>query len=588
MTTPKIRRSLPVTAVLTAIALSACAPAAQRYYVKQGDTPLLKEQIAKLAQARMREYDVTGMSVALVDGSDIVLEAGYGMADKAASRPATPQTLYQIGSITKLFTATALMQLAEQGKLKLDAPLTSALPEFSIRSRFPQATPITLRQVLTHHAGLPGNHLKGMFTAKPDHFSTLIPLMKDESIASPPGSVYSYSNVGFTLLGSVVERVSRERYEDYLSRRILRPLGMTTSSFTPEDPTLVTKAYNNGRLEAEPALRDLPAGGLMSSVHEMTRFMRMAMEEGSVDGQRILTRASMQEMMRPQNQADPLAFGFHNGLAWILSYPSLSYAGPVAWHNGSTIHSHSAMLLLPAQRLGIIVLTNSTGGRAAAMQVAEEGLKLAVQAKTGLLPPDEPTPKDTPREDLKAYVGRYATPMGSMRFHGDRLDMMGTTFHLVPRDKDTYGVRLKLFGLIPLDLPQLRDLTLRFTTLNDKRLMVVAEKGLPAFMGQRWDPVPATGAWKARLGRYDVENLGDDFRMSKDIELVEDDGQLSVRARSALMEMPAVSQAIQPLSDEEAVVVGVGQGTGDVIRVVQTPQGERILFSGYRYFRKAP
>ena len=125
------------------------------------------------------------------------------------------------------------MQLSEQNRLNIDKSLKTYLPEFSIRTRFDDETPITLRDLMTHHSGLPSDYQKGMWCKKPDSFTTVVNLIKDEYAAYPPGFILSYSSIGYDLLGHVVERVTGQDYGLYIQGALLQPLGMRHTGFTP-------------------------------------------------------------------------------------------------------------------------------------------------------------------------------------------------------------------------------------------------------------------------------------------------------------------------------------------------------------------
>jgi len=153
------------------------------------------------------------------------------------------------------------MQLAEQGKIDIDEPLTRYLPEFSIKTRFPGTGSITPRNMMTHHSGLPANFYKGILSKDPEPFTKVINKLKDEYVAYPPDFVYSYSNLGVTLLGNLVERVSGMGFTSYMDGSLLRPLGMDSSSFSVRPGMVVAKGYRNGKETIEPAIRDLPASG---------------------------------------------------------------------------------------------------------------------------------------------------------------------------------------------------------------------------------------------------------------------------------------------------------------------------------------
>lgn len=156
----------------------------------------------------MSKQDVEGLSIAIVDDQQIIWSQGFGYADKAKQINATPETVYRVGSISKLFTDTLVMQLAEQGKLDIDQPLKTYLPDFAIKTRFPDAEPITPRNIMTHHSGLPGDMGNGMWTKNPQPFRHLTSLLKDKYVAYPPNNIWSYSNLGITLLGTMLEKLT--------------------------------------------------------------------------------------------------------------------------------------------------------------------------------------------------------------------------------------------------------------------------------------------------------------------------------------------------------------------------------------------
>ncbi|HWR72054.1 MAG TPA: serine hydrolase domain-containing protein, partial [Nitrospirota bacterium] len=217
--------------------LAACASAPIKPETTlPGDYEYAKQYLTWLIKKEMKKFDVTGLSIALVDDQRVVWAEGFGYADKANKVPATPETVYRVGSISKLFTVTAAMQLAEQGRFDIDKPLQTYLPEFSIKSRFPDAGPITPRSIMTHHSGLPSDLIQGMWTKDPEPFTSVASRLTDEYAAYPPNFVFSYSNLAMTLLGHAIEKTSGRDFVSLLDDRVLKPLQMTHSSFAPPGP----------------------------------------------------------------------------------------------------------------------------------------------------------------------------------------------------------------------------------------------------------------------------------------------------------------------------------------------------------------
>ncbi|HYC42513.1 MAG TPA: serine hydrolase domain-containing protein [Noviherbaspirillum sp.] len=269
----KFRLAISVTA---AASLLGCASTPTRpSSVARGDYDAAKEYVTRLIQHRMKAHSLVGLSIVLVDDQKVVWAEGFGHADKERNIPATADTAYRVGSISKLFTATAAMQLAEQGRMDIDKPLQTYLPAFSIKSRFPDSAPVTPRHLMTHHSGLPGDVIRGMWNPNPESFTGVVEKIRDEYTANPPGYVWAYSNVGVTLLGHAIQNVYGENFSTGMARRVLRPLGMRDASFSARpEGSQMARAYRDGVASDDPPLRDVPAGGLNASAADLGLFCR--------------------------------------------------------------------------------------------------------------------------------------------------------------------------------------------------------------------------------------------------------------------------------------------------------------------------
>ena len=184
----------------------------------------------------MRKAGVPALSIALVDDQQLVWAEGFGYADRERRVPATPETVYQVGSITKVINALAAMQFVEQGRMDLDRPITDYLPEFCMHTRWPRAAPITPRALLCHHAGLPTYLLKGFFSDQ--SLTELLRELRDEHLAFEPHTVFNYSHLGSDLLGLAVERLTGLPYAEAVQRQLLEPLGMHNTGVMPDGARL--------------------------------------------------------------------------------------------------------------------------------------------------------------------------------------------------------------------------------------------------------------------------------------------------------------------------------------------------------------
>lgn len=564
-----------------------------------GNYEYTKEYIRWFTQQQMKKHDVTGLSLALIDDQRIVWAEGFGYADRAHNVPATPETLYRAGSITKLFTATAVMQLVERGLIDLDQPVKTYLPEFSFKTRFPDAPPITIRHILTHHSGLPANIPLGMWSNNPQPYATVLHDLKTRYVLHPPNQIFSYSNLGMAILGQVIERVSGEPYATYVSRAIFDPIGMTTASMETGVATspLMAHAYLKGKEEPELPLRDIPAGGLNASVLDLARFVQMVFAQGQAGSHHVVKPETLSGMLSTQNTDVPLDLDFKIGLGWWLSDIDRLHQdtlGTVASHAGGTYHFRSQLITLPNQKLGVVVMTNSSTGGETVIKIATELLTSALEAKSGFLAEDSKQ-HDTPviplsPEQLAKYEGWYNTGAGVAKVtrSGGQLhaEVMDKSFRLVPRHNQELGLEYKVLGLYSLDLGQLGQMTFSRTTMAGHELLVGrTDQKSRMVMGERIAPVPISPRWLRRVGTYDMIDVGEEGALLDRLRVSVQDGFLVLTGRFIKPTAFEFTHALAPLSDTEAVVMGFGFAAGETVEVVQQAGEEVLQYSGYQLKR---
>ena len=580
-----LHRALALT--LAAVLLSACAgaPPKPAQWV-QGDYDYLRSHVGWLIEREMRANDITGLSVGLVDGDRLVWAAGYGYEDLVAGTRASAATRYRLGSIAKVLTATAAMQLAEAGRIDIDRPFVDMLPEFSVRSRFGAGTEITPRNIMHHHSGLPANHLHGMLGGEPAPIATLVDAVREDYLAYPPEFVFSYSNLAYTLLGVGIERVSGQPYARHMQQALFEPLGMRSSSFEAR-PAL--KEYRKGQ-EVEPiALRDLPSGGLVSTVEDIARFMSMVLSEGRSGGQRVIAAATLAEMMRPQNEHVALDLDMRIGLGWMFNGLGVHHGGPVPNHGGTLLDSHSLMALLPEHGLGVVVMSNSGTAQASVKKIATAMLELALEAKAGLPPPPVTPP---PRQgasaaaaevDLQAYQAWYDSMVGLVRVNAGRRSLeaeaLGHTFQLDPAEDGLFGLRYKLFGLIPVRVPLFEQIQVSLANIGEHEVLVGHIGGHSMLVGQRLRRSPIPRRLLDYVGDYEI--VGNPGGLTPDrLALRLEDGLLVGEASFSQMPGFVLRAALQPISETEAIISGLGTGKGETLRIVEADGAREVHYSG--------
>jgi len=359
-----------------------------------------------LIPSQLRNRNIAGAVVSVVKDGQVLFQKGYGYADVEEKKPVLPdQTLFRPGSISKLFTATAVMQLVEQGKLDLDRDINDYL-DFAIPKTYPE--PITLRQLLTHTGGFE-EILKNLFVAHQSDIKPLRAYLVNEMPARifAPGKIPSYSNYGFTLAGYIVERVSGEKFERYVESHILKPLGMNHSTFDQPLPAELAPQMSKGYLSASKKPRDfefvqvVPAGALTTTAADMTRFMLAFLQDGAVDGVSILKPETVRQMETRQFEFHPKLPGLGITFMEYLIDPVRIIA-----HGGDTVYFHSDMILVPDAHLGYFLSYNTLGkdvggGRGEVLRsLVNRYFPSAGQPKIDVDP-------DTAKSDGRAITGFY-------------------------------------------------------------------------------------------------------------------------------------------------------------------------------------
>lgn len=359
-------------------------------------TPVLAD-IEHLAQTTLAEQSLPGLAVGLVRDDELAWFAGFGRADLDRDAAPTVNSLARVASVTKTFTATAILQLRDAGHLSLDDPLVEHIPEFaSAQVADGTLEGVTLRRLLTHRSGL--------VTESPvDGWSALRFPTRDEILAAlpqteiviPADSAWKYSNLGYGLLGEVIGRISGVPYEQYVQENLLDPLGMTGATFDLDDESrsMLMTGHNPARYQARPEpaayahLQGISAAGqLQASVADLARWVSFQFrgDGGARAGAQVLDGRSLNEMHRPQYIEDDWSAG--QCLGWRATR-----IGDHVYHNhGGGIHGFSTQVWFHRpSRTGAIVLLNSwppPGGFDLVQQILER--VLAEEAATDAAPID--------------------------------------------------------------------------------------------------------------------------------------------------------------------------------------------------------
>ena len=441
----------------------------------------------------MRDKGLPAVSVALVDDQEIVWARGFGYAHPADSVPATAETVYRVGSVSRLFTDIAVMQLVERGVLDLDAPVDRWLEDF--RPANPFGKPITLRHLMAHRSGLVreppiGNY----FDDTGADLGAAVASLNATALVYEPGTRTKYSNAGIAVVGRVLEAVTGEPFAQWLDRALLEPLSMRSSAFEPRADLVERRAAASmwtydGRVFDAPTfeLGMAPAGSMVSTVTDLGRFLSMLFAGGrAASGAEVLSRESLEEMWRPQFAAPGATAGY--GLGFSVS--TLDGHRRIG-HGGAIYGFATALAALPDQKLGVVAVTTVDAANAVTDRIADAALRLMLAARQGLPLPVPDTTLPVSAELLTTLPSRYTN---------DTL-----TVEVLERDG-----RLLLWpgpGGLRVALGSLRDtLVVDDRLLYGPRVLVDGDRliiGPDTFARAPMErPEPAPERWRGLIGEY--------------------------------------------------------------------------------------
>ncbi len=452
--------------------------------------------------------DIAGGVIVVVEDGRIVLAKGYGYANVAKRSPVVPDaTLFRPGSVSKVFTWTAVMQLVQAGKLNLDTDVNAYL-DFTIPPKY--GKPITLRNLMTHTGGFAEVVRDLIFKDK----SRLYPLreylirrMPDRIF--PPGKVIAYSNYGAALAGYIVQRVSGEPFDQYVERHILVPLRMRHTTFVQPLPANLVAAMASGYVTASSAkpvpfelVEPAPAGAASTTATDMAHFMIAYLGGGSFDGARILRPATISQMFTLQVAPAPGMNGFDLGF-----YQENRNGQTIVGHAGDTNVFHSDLHLLPRKHIGVFMSFNSAGKAGAVEQVRTQVFRAFLDRYFPFTPPAERTVAN-PQPDARRVAGWYESSRREERALG-LVFALGQASVSAQHDGtlevsmllDPAGSPLRWREVGPLYYRQVNGQThLKFTAAPDGRILSwTTDDFEPVFIYQRVNGLKALGSLKTLL-----------------------------------------------------------------------------------------
>ena len=587
--------AVAIVSMIGLMSFSGCSSSTANTYSKtiQEMTTYINTQIAN--------DKVKGLAIALIDDQLTVWAEGFGNADVANEIPVTVDTHFEIGSNSKTFAGVMIAQLVEKGLINIDEPVTKYLPSFKIGAPlgFAAGIPITIRSMLTHHSGIPGDIFNGGFTLEGKPHKTMkemnhwfLNYLANDYQAFPVDLIGSYSNTAVALLSDVITNASSTDFAAN-AEALFYKLGMDRTSFDHDSPKVadnVSKGYITGK-EAGPFRCNLgTAGSIISTVQDMAKYLKMITGNGMGERGRVMLPTTLETMLTNQSNSPPLDFGAKIGFLWQLSNQELSYAGNLCWHNGSTMTMTSNMIVLRDHKLAVVVLSNTSEAGSVVANIARQTLKLALEEKTGIpppapfVPPYSP-PTTWPQATLDGMSGIYVksdTTGGYLKINSvaGGLEWMdaGKTVKVIPRENGW------------LSVADSQTTQYKFTVVFGRNVMLRDTGNKTGVLAERYSPVAIPDAWNARIGFWDAFDLdpADSLLYMPDagnptIEIKVADGILIFNC------LPAGSGGtfiIQPVDDTRGYLRGLGRNMGSATQIFTVDGKEELQYLGIRYRKR--
>lgn len=322
----------------------------------------LDGKLDRLLLQYMRRYQPPGMAVGIVRRQKLIYSRGIGVRSVTDRAPVTPDTLFNMASVSKLFVAAAVMKLVEAGRLNLDKPVIKYLPYFKLAGKGYHK--ITLRHILSHQSGLPpGPTRLPRIQAESGGLRKYVRNLRTESLMASPGKEWHYSNTGFNILGEVIARVSGMTFEDYIKENILDPLGMYRSTFRQEFAAAGMVSSAHVKMGPEkigivrlPRCSGTPSCGLYSSIRDMARWAAAVLNRERFRERRIMKPSSFDRLTEPLRVTGLGGTEALIGLSWFLGH----YRGHrIMGHSGHVAGFKSHFLILPDDSIALIILINA-------------------------------------------------------------------------------------------------------------------------------------------------------------------------------------------------------------------------------------
>jgi CubicO group peptidase (beta-lactamase class C family) len=528
--------------------------------------------------ARVQKYIdeglLDGVSIGVFNHEGLIWDKGFGYANREEKIKATGSTIYRVGSLTKLLTATAILQLEELKLIDIDQAVSAYIPGFDYKSRFSDSGVITTRHLLTHLSGLPSNINKGQWTE--ERFTNIVKRMQVEYVSYPTDFILNYSNVGYSMLGSIIEENTDYLYEEYIQHHLFEPLNMRHSSFAPYGATsrLSATGYKNHIAQKNLPIRDIPALGLNTSVKDLSHFLTALLNHGRYESKSILDPPTVKSMTSVQNSHVKLDYDDLIGIPWFIHRNSPDNAPLIVEHGGTTINYSSQVVMAPDDDLGVVILSNTSRVNRLIKNVASTLIKRLLS--NTVQPVADPVQSiSLVRDNTDSGKKKYVAKSGIIEIDSNAKMLCdcqtSRNINLVPLPDGWFGLSTDKKNNTKKIIEQ---------NVNGKEVIVLEQNGEKHIIGSIYDENKNRYNWDHYFGKYEIVNADKDFPVI-DVEIFVEDRVTYICYRMPKLSNKLIVIPIMPVSEKEAITEGVGRSKGETVFMQQMDGFQYLIYSGY-------
>ncbi len=531
----------------------------------------LRRKLDKLIKKRAKKHKVQGVSVVVTDKHSNLYENYHGVVDEEGTHNSDDKKM-MIGSTTKLLTALGILVLKDRGELKLDDDIKKHLKSFAIKSRFRDYT-ITIRDLMMHVSGIPSDDFD-LITRKDKPLSSILESLANETMCARPRTMYAYSNLGYGLLGLIIETVSRKPYVDFMEEEIFEKLDVTfeflhNSKMLEERKKAISQSFTaSGKIVEDPLGTTISGGsstyGKLSDLAKLLRFFLNNNEIG------LIKKATFAEMMkRPEGEwtcAEDIVVGL--GLMHDMRHFYGKDIGPVKGHGGNTIYHHSTFEFMSEEGFGVAVMTNSARGGVMSRNLTKDIMVHCLEQMGKRVPKKENPPAAIRSHHFdKHYVAisnKLMTSEGKMKKHS-RLSFL----KFIAKENDDGYIKPFPIGLARLPFIRKALHSIRFlpANINGERILYVEQRlkhfrRIISFFSE-YEERTIPKSWLKACDKYQVIGNNKDLKnLFKKVRLKHKKGDL-------VLEMNALGSKnryyLLPLNEKEAIIQGFGRGAKSTV-----------------------